>query len=183
MSKRIPCSQCGTPVLEMILESNSGICLNCYNPNIPLGFSEDEFKDSSETGLAEALEVAQNGGSFTVLDGENKLLAFLLRKGESDVRITKQTIAVRYSWLRKKPSTYFIHLAPGIVGRLMELGNIQKVSDQSLFKVGPGTAGSDRYIFDYPSKWISINCQEDLIEIKVRDQQKSLKEKLEYSDV
>ena len=178
MSKRIPCKQCGTQVLEVILKSNSGICLSCYNPNITLDFLEGR-EDCSDVDFIKALQVVQQSALYTFGDGENKVLSLLLRKGESDVKITKHNIAIRYSWLRWKPSTYFIDLAPGVVGKLMELGGVKKVAQESSFKIKKGREGIGRYLFFHTKKWVRIICHEDSIEIKVRDKEKRLDEELQ----
>lgn len=180
MSNRIPCKKCGTQVLEVILKSNSGICLSCYNPNTPQAFS-DEVEDCSDVELTKALQVAQKGASFTIGDGENKLLGFLLRDGECDVLIRKQNIAVRYSWLRKKPSTYFIELAAGVVGKLMEFGGVNQINGQATFRIKLSKTGFSKSFFFHPKKWVRITCHEESIEIKVRDKEKRLDEELEFS--
>ena len=120
-------------------------------------------------GLAETLKVA-NGGSIQHLDeGEFKLLGFFLRDGECTAEISDSIISVWYSWLRRPlPSRYFLSLAPGLVGELMRLGNVERIADEATFQVGPGTTDTGRDARDFHRKWIRIRCEDTRIIIKVR---------------
>lgn len=128
-----------------------------------------------EAGLLEALTVADGGEKPCVYEGDVKLLSFFLRQGECTAEISKSQISVWYSWLpRWKPSTYFINLAPGLVCRLMQLGGVQRIADEAVFQVGPGTTGTGRYVFDFEKKWVRILREEERIIIRTRDDKKSL---------
>ena len=130
---------------------------------------------SDEVGLAEALAVARGGAMPSINEGDAKMLAFFLREGECTAEISELKFSVWYSWLpRPLPSTYFMSLAPGLVRRLMELGNVQCITDEATFKVGPGRTGTGRYVFDFNKKWVRIRCEEERIVIRVRDERKDL---------
>jgi len=140
-----------------------------------------EYSEADKQGLAQALTVARSGVGSQVSEGDEKLLGFFLRHGECDARIAVPLIEVRFSWLQKrKPSTYFGALAPGLVTQLMELGGIQSVNDAVEFSVGPGSTGSNRYKFSFTEKWVRLTCSEDAILIQVRDRQQDLTEPLRY---
>ena len=134
-----------------------------------------EYSEADKQGLAQALTVARSGVRSRISEGDEKLLGFFLRHGECDARIAVPVIEVRFSWLQKrKPSTYFGSLAPGLVSQLMELGGIQTVKDEIVFSVGPGSTGSDTYKFSFTKKWVRLACSDEAILIQVRDQQHDL---------
>jgi hypothetical protein len=135
------------------------------------------FSEKDCEGLTDALKVARTGNRSTVTDGDEKLLRFFLRHGECDAWITeKPAIEVIFSWMSKrKPSTYFASLAPGLVSQLMDLGGIESISDFIEFSVGPGTSGTNRYLIAFNKKWVWISCSDDEIRIRVRDKRSSLK--------
>ncbi len=138
----------------------------------------NEYSEADRQGLTQALEVARYGVRSCVSDGHEKLLGFFLRDGICDARIGDSIIEVRFSWLQKrKPSTYFGRLAPGLITRLRDLGGVTAVDDSIEFVVGPGTTGTegiDRYRLSFPKKWVLIQCSDDSILIRVRDQQQDL---------
>ena len=128
-----------------------------------------------QVGLVEALAIAGGGAMPPFSEAYFKLLGFFLREGECTAEISESKIDVWYSWLpRPKPSTYVVSLAPGLVGRLMELGGIQRIEGEAIFQVGPGSTGIGRYVFNFEKKWIRIQCKEDRIIIRVRDERKDL---------
>jgi hypothetical protein len=134
-----------------------------------------EENTKGEIGLVEALAVARGDTIPAFGAGDAKLLAFLLREGECDVEITKTTIYVWYSWLQRfKPSRYFIQLAPGLVGRLMQLGGMESITTDAAFSVGPCSVK----LMDRPiacmKKWVRIQLEESRIYIRVRDKQPDL---------
>lgn len=134
-------------------------------------------------GLAEAIAVAEGGPLPSFGEGEAKLLNIFLYDGECTAEITEQTISVRFSWLKKlKPSTYFISLAPGLVSRLMQLGDVRRIADEATFQVGPGTAGIGRYAFNFEHKWVRIRCDAKRILIWVRDKEEHMNDELKYVD-
>ncbi len=134
-----------------------------------------EYSDADRQGLARALHVARSGIRSTVSDGDEKLLGLFLRDGLCDGKIGVPVIEVRFSWLQKrKPSTYFGSLAPGLITQLMDLGGLNAVADSVEFTVGPGITGTERYRFSFPKKWILIKCYDESILIRVRDQQSDL---------
>ncbi|XGV86729.1 MAG: hypothetical protein ACAF42_14435 [Limnothrix sp. BL-A-16] len=140
-----------------------------------------EYSEADRQGLAQALMIARSGVRSHVSEGDEKLLGFLLRHGECDVVISVLRIEVRFSWLQKrKPSTYFGALAPGLVTQLMELGGIESVKDAIEFTVGPGSTGSDTYKFFFTKKWVRLTCSDEAIHIQVRDQQHDLTAPLRY---
>lgn|GEM_PF-6917149 len=129
----------------------------------------------TEFGLSEAIAVTEGRLLPGLGEGEAKLLAFFLRHGECTAEISESTISVRYSWLPKpKPSNYYISLAPGLVCQLMRLGEVRRVTDEATFQVGPGTAGTGQYAFEFERKWVRIRCEANRIGIWVRDQQQDL---------
>ena len=134
-----------------------------------------EYSQADRQGLSQALEVARTGVRSAVSDGDEKLLGFFLRDGICDAQIGVPVIEVRFSWLQKrKPSTYFGSLAPGLITQLMDLGGVNTVADSVEFMVGPGTTGTDRYRFSFPKKWVLIQCSDESILIRVRDQEQDL---------
>jgi hypothetical protein len=140
-----------------------------------------EYSEADKQGLAQALIVARSGVRSRISEGDEKLLGFFLRHGECDARIAVPIIEVRFSWLQKRrPSTYFGSLAPGLVSQLMELGGIQTVKDEIEFSVGPGSTGSDTYRFSFTKKWVRIACSDEAIVIQVRDHQHDLTAPLRY---
>ena len=134
-------------------------------------------------GLKGALTVAKVGPKQAASEPDSKLLGFVLREGECTVEISESTISVWYSWLRRpKPSTYFVSLAPGLVSDLMRLGEVERVDCDEIFQVGPGNAGTGRYIFNFERKWVRIQCEDERIIIRVRDKQEGLETELpEYA--
>jgi hypothetical protein len=129
-----------------------------------------EENNKDQIGLAEALAVARGSKTPVTGDGDAKLLAFFLREGECNAEISDSIISVRYSWLRRlKPSHYFIQLAPGLLGRLMQLGRVQSITTEATFSVGPGSVNLGRRPIDFTKKWIHIQCEESRILIRVRD--------------
>ena len=140
-----------------------------------------EYAEADKQGLAQALTVARSGVRARISEGDEKLLNFFLRHGECDARIAVPIIEVRFSWLQKrKPSTYFGSLAPGLVSQLMELGGIQTVKDEIEFSVGPGSTGSDTYRFSFTKKWVRLACSDEAIVIQVRDHHHDLTAPLRY---
>lgn len=134
-----------------------------------------EYSEADRQGLTQALEVARSGVRSPVSEGDEKLLGFFLRDGMCDAQIGIPVIEVRFSWLQKrKPSTYFGSLAPGLVTQLMDLGGVTSVADSVEFAVGPGITGTDRYKFSFPRKWVLIQCSNESIVIRVRDKQQDL---------
>ena len=130
---------------------------------------------SDDVGLAEALAVARGRAVHSTGESDAKLLAFFLREGECTAEITESKISVWYSWLpRPLPSTYFTSLAPGVVGRLMGLGDVQCIADEASFQVGPGRTGTGRYVFDFSKRWVRIRCEEGRIVIVIRNEQSDL---------
>lgn len=120
----------------------------------------------------------------TVNESDAKMLAFFLREGECTAEISESSFSVWYSWLpRWKPSTYFVHLAPGLVCRLMQLGGVQRITDEVTFQVGPGTTGLGRYVFDFEEKWVRIRLEEERIVIRVRDDRQGLDDQVPEFDV
>ncbi len=102
-----------------------------------------------EVGLAEALVAAEGGPMPRIGEEDDKLLGFFLRDGECTAEISESTISVWFSWLpRPKPSTYFISLAPVLVCQLMRLGEVQRITGESTFQLGPGTTGSGKLEFN-----------------------------------
>lgn len=90
---------------------------------------------SDEVGLVEALAVAKNGAMLPTSEGDAKMLAFFLREGECTAEISESKFSVWYSWLpRPLPSTYIKSLAPGLVRRLMQLGNVKCITDEETFR-------------------------------------------------
>ena len=138
------------------------------------------YSEKDHQGLTDALKVTRTGIRSEVTDGDEKLLGFFLCQGECDAWITeKPAIDVVFSWLKKrKPSTYFSRLAPGLVSQLMDLGGIASISDFIEFSVGPGTSGTNRYRIEFEKKWVWISCANDAILIRVRDRRPSLKNPL-----
>ncbi len=134
-----------------------------------------------DTGLVDALNVARSGSRSEVTEGAEKLLGFFLRHGECDAWITeKRPIEVVFSWLnRRKTSTYFCSLAPGLLTQLMDLGKIESISDSIEYSVGPGISGTNRYRFEFEKKWIWISCSDDAILVRVRDTRSKLKNPLQ----
>ncbi len=140
-----------------------------------------EYSEADKQGLAQALVVARSCFRSQVSEGAEKLLGFFLRHGECDARISVPLIEVRFSWLQKrKPSTYFGALAPGLVTQLLELGGIPAVKDAIEFTVGPGSTGSETYKFSFAKKWVRLTCSDEAILIQVRDQQHDLTAPLRY---
>ncbi len=140
-----------------------------------------EYSEEDQQGLARALMVARSGVRSHVDAGDEKLLGFFLRHGECDARISEPVIEVKFSWLKKrKPSTYFGSLAPGLISQLMDLGGVHSIKDAIEFTVGPGSTGTDRYRFSFAKKWVRINCSDEEILIQVRDQQHDLTAALRY---
>ena len=141
---------------------------------------ESIYSEKDYEGLTDALNVARTGSRSKVTDGDEKLLGFFLRHGECDAWITeKPAIDVVFSWLNKrKPSTYFSSLAPGLVSQLMDLGGVESISDSIEFSVGSGTSGTNRYRIEFEKKWVWISCADDAILIRVRDRRSSLKSPL-----
>lgn len=134
-----------------------------------------QYSEADRQGLAQALEVARSGVRASVSDGDEKLLGFFLRDGICDAQIGVPVIEVRFSWLQKrKPSIYFGSLAPGLITQLLDLGGVTAVDNSIQFTVGPGTTGTDHYRFSFPEKWILIQCSDESILIRVRDQQQDL---------
>jgi len=134
-----------------------------------------DYSEADRQGLAQALEVARSGVRSPVSEGDEKLLGFFLRHGICDAHIGTPVIEVRFSWLQKrKPSTYFGSLAPGLITQLMDLGGVKAVADSVEFSVGPGITGTERYRFSFPKKWVLIQCSNESILIRVRDQQQDL---------
>lgn len=134
-----------------------------------------EYSEADRNGLADALNVARSGIRSTVSESDEKLIGFFIRDGVCDARIGIPIIEVWYSWLpRPKPSTYFGSLAPGLITQLMDLGNVDTMTNSVEFTVGPGTTGTGRYRFSYPEKWVSIECSDESILIRVRDEQQDL---------
>ena len=142
-----------------------------------------EYSDADRQGLAQALNVARSGVRSPVSDGDEKLLGFFLRDGICDAQIGVPVIEVNFSWLqRRKPSTYFGSLAPGLMTQLLALGGVDAVADSVEFTVGPGITGTERYRFSFPKKWVLIQCSNESIRIRVRDQQQDLSSPLHSSD-
>ena len=136
---------------------------------------DNEYSDADQQAFALALNVARSGVRSPVSDGDEKLLGFFLRDGICDARIGASVIEVRFSWLQKrKPSTYFGSLAPGLISQLMDLGGVTNVDDSIEFAVGPGTTGSDRCRVSFPKKWVLIQCSNDSILLRARDRQQDL---------
>ncbi len=134
-----------------------------------------EYSDADRQGLARALEVARSGIRSPVSEGDEKLLGFFLQDGLCDAKIGVPNIEVRFSWLQKRiPSTYYGSLAPGLITQLMDLGGLNAVADSVEFTVGPGITGTERYRFSFPKKWVLIQCYDESILIRVRDQQRDL---------
>lgn len=132
-------------------------------------------KITQDTGLLEALTVADGGEKPCLHEADSKLLGFFLRQGECTAEISESRISVWYSWLpRWKPSTYLISLAPGLVCRLMQLGGVQRIANEATFQVGPGTTGTGRYVFDFQKKWVRIRREVDRILIRIRNDRKDL---------
>lgn len=130
---------------------------------------------SDEIGLREALVVAKSGSTTFTSEGDAKLLGFFLRKGECTAEISESRISVWYSWLQRPfPSTYFKSLAPGLVRRLLDLGEVQSIVDEAIFQVGPGRTGTGQYIFEFKQKWVRIQCEKERIAIRIRDDRKNL---------
>ncbi|TWU27423.1 hypothetical protein [Bythopirellula polymerisocia] len=67
-----------------------------------------------------------------------------------------------------------MNLAPGLVWRLMQLGGVQRITDEATFQVGPGTTGTGLYVFDFEQKWVRIGREEERIVIRIRDDRKGL---------
>jgi hypothetical protein len=142
-----------------------------------------EYSEADRQGLAQALNVARSGVRSPVSDGDEKLLGFFLRDGMCDAQIGVPVIEVRFSWLpKRKPSTYFGSLAPGLITQLMDLGGVNAVADSVEFTVGPGINGTGRYTFSFPKKWVFIQCSNESILIRVRDQQPDLSSPLHSID-
>ncbi len=142
-----------------------------------------EYSEADRQGLAQALNVARSGVRSPVSEGDEKLLGFFLRHGICDAKIGVPVIEVRFSWLQKrKPSTYFGSLAPGLITQLMDLGGVNAVADSVEFTVGPGITRTARYKFSFPKKWVLIQCSNDSILIRVRDQQQDLSSPLHSLD-
>jgi len=138
---------------------------------------------SEKVGLAEVLDVAENGAIPVTGEGDAKMLGFLLRDGECTADISESTFSVWYSWLpRGFPSRYDICLAPGIIRRLMELGGVRRIASEATFQVGPATTGTGRYVFEVQRKWLRIKCNEERIIIRVRDERKGLDRNLGQFD-
>lgn len=136
-------------------------------------------KTSNQVGLVEAFAVAQGGVTPATSDGDAKLLAFFLREGECSAVISESTISVWYSWRpRSLPSRYFVRLAPGLIGRLMQLGGVQNIAREAAFSVGPGNVSIGQYPVDFKEKWIRIHLDVDRILIQVRDDHADLDKKL-----
>ncbi|TWT32246.1 hypothetical protein KOR34_40080 [Posidoniimonas corsicana] len=115
----------------------------------------------------------------TLNEGDAKMLALILQDGECTAEISDSAFSVQYSWLRKlRPSTYFKSLAPGVVGRLMQLGGVDGIDGEATFRVGPGSTGTGRYVFDFDQKWVRIRREQERILILVRDNRKGLNEKV-----
>jgi hypothetical protein len=133
-------------------------------------------ENTKETvGLAEAFAVARGKKTPAFGTHDAKLLAFLLREGECDVEITETTIYVWFSWLsRFKPSRYFIQLAPGVVGKLMQLGEIESIATDAAFSVGPDSVELMNRPIAFMKKWVRIQLEESRIYIRVRDEQSDL---------
>ena len=129
-----------------------------------------------KAGLAAALEITRGGARPELSDGVAKVLKFCLHDGECDVVIKEDVIEIRFSWLdRRKPSPYFIELAPGLVAQLMNFGNIAKVEARGArFRIGPDDCGCGLYQFTFGKKWISIVPAEAQILIRVRAKKSSL---------
>ena len=132
-------------------------------------------RESDELGLQQAFAVASGGVIPPASEADDKMLAFFLRKGECTAELTESKFSVRYSWLtRVFPSTYFQYLAPPLIGRLMELGGVERIADEATFQVGPGRTGTGRYVFEFEKKWVRIRREEKRITIRVRDRRKDL---------
>ena len=130
-----------------------------------------------EVGLAEARAVAEGGPMPGISEGDAKLLGFFLRHGECTAEISESTISVWYFGPRLISSRYLVSLAPGLVCQLMQLGEVQRIADEATFQVGPGTAGTGPYVFDFKRKWVRIRCEDERIIIKIRDKRKNLKDR------
>jgi hypothetical protein len=134
---------------------------------------QDINKD--QIGLAEAQAVARGSETPVSGGGDAKLLALFLREGECSAVISESHISVWYSWRpRSLPSRYFVRLAPGVIGRLMQLGGVQNIARETSFSVSPGTVNIGGYPVDFKEKWVRIRCEEDRIVVQVRDAQTDL---------
>ena len=130
-------------------------------------------------GLLEALAVARDGAMASTCESDAKLLGFFLREGECTAEISDSKISVWYSWLqRPNPSTYYLSLAPGLVRRLMDLGEVQCIADELDFQVGPGRTGMGRYVFEFKQRWVRIRCEKERIVIRIRDDRQNLDDQI-----
>jgi hypothetical protein len=128
-----------------------------------------------ELGLTNALAVARGEPVPPTGEADTKLHSFILRDGECDVEISTSVISIWYSWLPKSlPSRYFVSLAPGLVGKLMQLGGVRRIFDEATFEVGPGSVGSGSLLSKYGIKWIRIRCEQERMLIRVRDERANL---------
>ena len=141
---------------------------------VNFGMQEQE-PISDQSGLAAALKVAKGEAMAATLEPDAKMLGFFLREGECTAEISDLKFSVYYSWRPDKPpSNYYPSLASRVIRRLMELGDVQCIDDEAIFQVGPGRTGEARYVFDFKKKWVRIQCEEERIVIKVRDEREAL---------
>jgi len=120
-------------------------------------------------GLPNALRVAQGGDRPSLSDGVAKVLAFMLREGECDAWIRQPHIEIRFSWLEKrKPSTYFGNLAPGMIAELMNFGRIERIDTEATFSLESGECRSGLYHFEFSKKWVYVRLEADQIAIRIR---------------
>ena len=135
----------------------------------------DIDKIDHSQGLPDALRVAQGGDRPSLSDGVAKILAFILREGECDVWIRQPHIEIRFSWLEKrKPSTYFGNLAPGVIAELMNFGRIERIDTEAKFSLGSGECRSGLYHFEFDKKWIYVKLEADQIAIRIRAKKSGL---------
>lgn len=142
----------------------------------------DEIDDAQ--GLSAALEVARGGcrgGCRPALRDEvAKVLSFMLRDGECDAWVRVPHIDIRFSWLqRKKPSSYFGRLAPGLVGKLLDFGGVEAINDEMIFQIQPSECSSGLYKFSFDRKWVLVKLEEGQIIVRIRSGKRSLDQALE----
>lgn len=122
-----------------------------------------------ELAFSEALAVASGKPMPATDESDTKMLALVLHEGECNVEISVSVISIRYSWLHKRrPSTYFISLAPGLIGGLMQLGGVHSIGQEATFEVGPGVIERERSQVEFGRKWIRIACEPEQIKVRVR---------------
>ena len=125
------------------------------------------------------MQVAKGGNRPPLSDKVAKVLGFMLREGECDAWIRQPHIEIRFSWLdRRKPSTYFGNLAPGVIAELMNFGDLNRITDEATFSLKSGKCRSGLYHFEFAKKWVSIRVEDDQISIRIRSKKSRLTEPL-----